>query len=113
MEKIQQRRDRTDEERKRDGEKLDHERLVAEMTPKEILVDKDKSRVLLENMMREKFLAGDDEEFDYKTVDDNEEWDDWETLEEDLRAKYFDAETPDNEVEEGKKLSGETGVQDF
>jgi len=112
MDKLEQRRDRTDAERKRDQEKEDNERLAGEMMPKDILVDRDKSRLLLEKMVREKFLAGGDEDFDYGSVDDNDEWDDWETLEEDLRAKYFDSETPEGEDAE-KVLVGETGVQDF
>jgi len=68
---------------------------------------------LLEKMVLEKFLAGGDEEFDYESVDGDEKWDDWETLEEDIRAKYFDDETPEEEPQEDKVLTGQTGVQDF
>jgi len=113
MEKLQRQRDRTDEERARDQARFELEQSVAEMMPNEILVDKEKSRLYLERMVREKFLAGEDEEFDYSTVDNNEIWDDWETMEEDIRAKYFDEESPDDEEEEEKTLTGETGVQDF
>lgn len=112
MDKLEQRRDRTDEEKRRDEEKEENERITGEMMPKAVLTDREKSRVYFEKMLREKFLAGGDEEFDYITVDENEEWDDWETQEEDLRAKYFDAESPEEEPE-GKELIGETGIQDF
>jgi len=112
VEKLQRQRDRTDEERSRDEARQEQERGIAEMTSKEVLADRDKSMELLERMVREKFLAGEDDEFDYSTVDENSDWDDWETLEEDFRAKYFDQESPESE-EEGKGLTGETGVQDF
>jgi len=64
-------------------------------------------------------LRGEDEEFEYEAVDGGEEWDDWETLEEDIRSKYFDEEAPEEvqlEGDEGegmKGLMGQTGVQDF
>jgi Coiled-coil domain containing protein (DUF2052) len=112
MDKLQQRRDRTTEQRASDEARYDQEQAVAESIPKEILVDREKSKDFLEKMIREKFMAGGDDEFDYSTVDEDDIWDDWETLEEDIRGKYFDDETPDHE-EEGKELTGETGVQDF
>jgi hypothetical protein len=112
MDKLEHRRDRTDEERQRDEEREENERMIGEATPKAVLADRDQSRLYLERMVREKFLNGGDEDFDYAAVDEDEEWDDWETLEEDLRAKYFDSESPDEEAE-GKVLKGETGVQDF
>ncbi|CEL02944.1 hypothetical protein ASPCAL04105 [Aspergillus calidoustus] len=63
--------------------------------------------------MTMRFLRGEDEEFDYTTVDGNEEYDD---LTEEL-DKYFDDEEPewlvegDGDVKE--RLQGETGIQDF
>ena len=110
MEKIQKQRDRTDEDRARDEALHEQEQAVVEMTPKAVLTDKVKSRELLEKMVLEKFLAGGDDEFDYESVDEDERWDDWDTLEEDIRAKYFDDETPE---EEELELTGQTGVQDF
>ncbi|KAL2852200.1 coiled-coil domain-containing protein-domain-containing protein [Aspergillus pseudodeflectus] len=63
--------------------------------------------------MTMRFLRGEDEEFDYTTVDGNEEFDD---LTEEL-DKYFDDEEPEWLVEgEGdvkERLQGETGIQDF
>jgi hypothetical protein len=113
MEKLQRQRDRTDEERARNDARFDHEQDIAETTPKEILEDKDRSRELLEKMVQEKFLAGGDDKFDYSTVDEDDAWDDWETLEEDIGLKYLDDETPDNAESEGRVLTGETGIQDF
>jgi len=111
MEKLQRQRDRTDEQRAQDDARHDYEQALADMASKEVLQDRDKSREFLERIIREKFMAGGDEEFDYKTVDEDEEWDDWETLAEDLRARYFDEEDP--EIDEGRDLTGETGIQDF
>jgi hypothetical protein len=115
MDKLQARRDRTEEERTLDDNKLAMEQAVAEMTPKEVLADRDKSRLLLEKMVREKFLEGGDDEFDYESVDFDDVWDDWEIAEEDIRAKYFEEESTETEGEDGeeKVLSGQTGVQDF
>src|SRR5947207_1127947 len=113
MEKLQRQRDRTEEDRARDEARYDQELAIADSIPKHVLVDREESRVYLEKLIREKFLAGGDDEFDYSTVDDDETWDDWETLEEDIRAKYFDDETPEDIDEEGKVLTGQTGVQDF
>ena len=113
MEKLQRQRDRTDEDRARDEARYDQEQAIADSIPKNVLVDREKSREFLEKMVREKFLAGGDDEFDYSTVDEDETWDDWETLEEDIRAKYFDDETPEDNEGDGKVLTGETGIQDF
>jgi hypothetical protein len=115
MAKLQAKRDRTDDERALDDDKLMMEQAVVETTPKEVLADREKSRLLLEKMIREKFLEGGDDEFDYASVDQDEKWDDLETEEEEIRAKYFEEESTDMEGEDGeeKVLSGETGVQDF
>ncbi|RAL06074.1 uncharacterized protein BO80DRAFT_395478 [Aspergillus ibericus CBS 121593] len=62
-----------------------------------------------------RFLRGEDDDFDYTTVDNNDEYDDW-TVEQD---KYFDDEEPEwlvDGADEGdikSHLQGETGVQDF
>ncbi|KAL4980470.1 coiled-coil domain-containing protein-domain-containing protein [Aspergillus desertorum] len=62
-----------------------------------------------------RFLRGEDADFDYSTVDGNEELDDVNEEQE----KYFDEEEPEWCVEaEGEgdvreKLTGETGIQDF
>lgn len=59
--------------------------------------------------MEMRFLKGADYNFDYKTVDENEEYDDWNEEQE----RYFDEEEPEWIIEDDKKLQGETGIQDF
>ncbi|PGH09989.1 hypothetical protein GX51_00255 [Blastomyces parvus] len=65
--------------------------------------------------MELRFLRGADHEFDYNTVDQNEEYDDWNEEQE----RYFDDEEPhfmlddDNESHKKEELKGETGIQDF
>ncbi|KAL4821188.1 coiled-coil domain-containing protein-domain-containing protein [Aspergillus spinulosporus] len=65
--------------------------------------------------MTMRFLRGEDTDFDYSTVDGNEDLDDANEEQE----RYFDEEEPEWCVEgegEGdvrKRLTGETGIQDF
>ncbi|KAL5003647.1 coiled-coil domain-containing protein-domain-containing protein [Aspergillus recurvatus] len=65
--------------------------------------------------MTMRFLRGEDTDFDYSTVDGNEEFDD----ENEEQERYFDEEEPEWCVEgEGEgdvreRLTGETGIQDF
>ncbi|KAL1971034.1 hypothetical protein VTN77DRAFT_2868 [Rasamsonia byssochlamydoides] len=66
--------------------------------------------------MEMRFLKGADYDFDYKTVDENDEYDDWNEEQE----RYFDEEEPEWIVEEGhegedpkSRLKGETGIQDY
>ncbi|KAL2010270.1 hypothetical protein VTN00DRAFT_6077 [Thermoascus crustaceus] len=59
--------------------------------------------------MEMRFLKGADYNFDYKTVDENDEYDDWNEEQE----RYFDEEEPEWIIEDEKKLQGETGIQDF
>ncbi|OOQ85716.1 hypothetical protein PEBR_25869 [Penicillium brasilianum] len=62
-----------------------------------------------------RFMRGDDPDFDYKTVDENDEYDDL-TEQQD---EYFEDEEPewvvgDDRGEDAQaKLQGETGIQDF
>ena len=60
-----------------------------------------------------KFLKGEDQDFDYKEVDENDEWDIIEGKEEEER--WFEDEEPEwIEEEEGTEtVGGETGIQDF
>ena len=61
-----------------------------------------------------RFLRGGDEEFDYRDVDESEEFDEVEKREKEER--WFDEETPEWDGEGGEEnvgTSGETGVQDF
>lgn len=70
--------------------------------------------------MEQRFIRGGDDDFDYTTVDDNEEYDDRAIEEQDAEDKYFDGQEPEFVMgEEGlprsksKELEGETGIQDF
>ena len=61
-----------------------------------------------------RFLRGYDTDFDYKAVDENDEYDDLN----EAQGRYFDDEEPEWMVEgEGgdmqSRLQGETGIQDF
>lgn len=62
-----------------------------------------------------RFMRGDDPDFDYKTVDENEEYDDLTEQQE----QYFDDEEPEWVVDDVRgeearpRLQGETGIQDF
>lgn len=59
-----------------------------------------------------RFLKGDDQEFEYKAVDESEEFDEIEKKEEEER--WFEDEEPEWVAEEGsEKMGGETGIQDF
>ena len=64
--------------------------------------------------MTMRFLKGEDPDFDYKSVDENEDLDVIERTEEE--EKWFEDEEPrEVEVEEktGDGTGGETGIQDF
>lgn len=63
--------------------------------------------------MEMRFLRGDDHDFDYATVDDSEEWDDRTQEERDRQDEYFSQEEPSWNLEAGRQVSGETGIQDF
>jgi Coiled-coil domain containing protein 97-like, C-terminal len=56
-------------------------------------------------------LRGGDADFDYREVDENEEFDEVEKREKE--ARWFDEEEPEWDGEESGGTSGETGVQDF
>jgi hypothetical protein len=59
-----------------------------------------------------KFLRGEDQDFDYKAVDEDGDLDEIESQEEEQR--WFDDEDPEWVEEEGvETVGGETGIQDF
>ena len=71
-----------------------------------------------------RFLKGLDDDFEYDSVDDNEDWDDRVQEEREEQEKFFDEEEPrwvlhdDDEAEShhpprAVAVTGETGVQDF
>lgn len=65
------------------------------------------------------FLRGDDPDFDYKGVDESEDYDDRGVQEMEEEERWFENEEPswmgDNDRDEGtaEGLTGQTGVQDF
>lgn len=63
--------------------------------------------------MEMRFLRGDDDDFDYKTVDENEQWDDKEEEDRNRLENYLDQEEPSWVLVNGQKPRGETGIQDF
>ncbi|KAK5627057.1 hypothetical protein RRF57_002772 [Xylaria bambusicola] len=87
----------------------------------------EEGRMRWDEFLRLRFIAGGDEDFDYRSVDEDDEFDALERREQE--DAWFDNEEPgwvgesdyDDEAElkgEGKKsverpLTGETGVQDF
>ena len=61
-----------------------------------------------------KFLKGEDPDFNYKEIDESNEWDVIESMEEE--EKWFDDEEAEWVIEEDpsvKTVGGETGIQDF
>jgi hypothetical protein len=65
--------------------------------------------------MTQRFLRGDDEDFDYKTVDTSDKYNDPEE-ERDIQEAYFESMESDFDTDgEGKEkvLTGETGIQDY
>ena len=79
--------------------------------------DKVKLREEFSNIMRQRFLEGEDEEFDYATVDTNDEYDNLEILCQDEQDKYFDEEKPemisDNVVSEEGIMSTDSEEEDY
>ncbi|KAJ9666271.1 hypothetical protein H2201_003705 [Coniosporium apollinis] len=63
--------------------------------------------------MEQRFLGGRDEDFEYRAVDESEEWDDKREEEREKEEEYFGEEEPGWMLEDGRKVTGETGVQDF
>lgn len=54
--------------------------------------EKDKLRSEFEGIMRSNFLSGRDKDFDYKSVDENSEYDNLKQINQDEEDKYFDSE---------------------
>ncbi len=65
---------------------------------------------LWQAFLTNRFVRGQDEEFDYAAVDGNEEYDGLARME--AEEQWFDEEEPAR-VDDAKRLEGETGVQDF
>jgi hypothetical protein len=89
-----------------DGEILEEERDEVPLSKEEGL-----ARWRFEMEMR--FIRGDDADFDYKTVDDNDAYDDHQEEERQRLEDYLDLQEPEWDLEEGQRPQGETGVQDY
>lgn len=68
--------------------------------------------------MEFRFLRGEDQDVDYTSIDESEEYDDIKTEERERQEAWFDQEEPqwadeEDEPAPEKELYGETGVQDF
>jgi hypothetical protein len=81
----------------------------------EIPPSKEEGEKLWRWEMTLRFLRGEDSDFDYAAVDENDDYDDWNEEQE----RYFDDEEPEWTVEGENggdiksQLQGETGIQDF
>ncbi|KAK4561508.1 hypothetical protein LTR86_004826 [Recurvomyces mirabilis] len=65
-----------------------------------------------EDIMGQRFVKGEDEEFEYADVDENEEYDDRGEIDRRALQRYLDTEE-EAFVGHGSKPEGETGIQDF
>ena len=52
------------------------EEAIADCLPASTFDNREESSLLLEKLITEKLLAGEDDEFDYAAVDDDEQYDD-------------------------------------
>ena len=94
--------------------------IIAE-DPDEIPMDKEDGKRIWRDAMEQRFVGGEDEDFQYTTVDDSETYDDRGIEEREEEEKYFAEEQPEwvldgagvGHGDEPTKLEGETGVQDF
>ncbi|KAF2251830.1 hypothetical protein BU26DRAFT_245391 [Trematosphaeria pertusa] len=78
-------------------------------------MSKEEARAWWIDEMTQRFLRGEDFDFDYKTVDESEEYNDPEE-ERDREDAYFDSMESDYDLDDDGKervLTGETGIQDF
>jgi hypothetical protein len=78
-------------------------------------MSKEEGAAYWKDEMTQRFLRGDDVDFDYKQVDSNDKYNDPE-MERDMEEAYFDSTESDYDTDgEGKEkvLIGETGIQDY
>jgi Coiled-coil domain containing protein (DUF2052) len=78
--------------------------------PDEIPADKEEGLSRWKYQMTMRFLSGEDNDFPYSEVDENEEWDVIENRE--AEDRWFEDEEP-QWVGKGDGPQGETGIQDF
>jgi hypothetical protein len=88
---------------------------ILEEDKDDVPMTKDEGRAWWVDEMTQRFLRGDDEDFEYKTVDANIKYDDPEQ-ERELQEAWFESMESDFDSDgEGKEkvLTGETGIQDY
>ncbi|KAK7192383.1 coiled-coil domain-containing protein [Paraphaeosphaeria sporulosa] len=88
---------------------------IHEADKDEVPMSKDEGRAWWKDEMTQRFLRGDDDDFDYDKVDASHAYDDPEE-ERDIQDAYFDSMESDFDTDgEGKEkvLTGETGIQDY
>jgi hypothetical protein len=81
----------------------------------DVPMSKEEGRSWWKDEMTQRFLRGDDDDFDYAKVDASHKYDDPEE-ERDIQDAYFDSMESDFDTDgEGKEkvLTGETGIQDY
>ena len=86
----------------------------------EVPANKDEGYARWRWEMEARFVRGGDDDFDYHTVDDNDEYDDHATETQEAEDRYFNDEEPQFvtgaeaiKKTASKELQGETGIQDF
>lgn len=87
---------------------------IVEEDKDEVPMTKAEGRAWWVDDMTQRFLNGADDDFEYKTVDENDKYDD--EKERDIQDAYFDSMESDFDSDgEGKEkvLTGETGIQDY
>jgi hypothetical protein len=88
---------------------------ITEEDKDEVPMSKEEGKAWWVDEMTQRFLRGDDNDFDYKIVDGNTTYDDPEE-ERDIQDAYFESMESDFDSDgEGKEkvLTGETGIQDY
>ncbi|KAL1604916.1 hypothetical protein SLS60_004457 [Paraconiothyrium brasiliense] len=88
---------------------------IREADKDEVPMSKEEGKAWWRDEMTQRFLRGDDEDFDYAKVDGSDKYNDPEE-ERDIQEAYFDSMDSDFDTDgEGKEkvLTGETGIQDY
>lgn len=97
-----------------------HGEILAE-NPDEVPLDKEDGKKRWREAMELRFLKGDDGDFNYREVDESEEYDDRGLEEREEQERYFAEEEPkwvlDHDVidkdHDTTRLKGQTGIQDY
>ncbi|RMZ75300.1 hypothetical protein DV738_g5560, partial [Chaetothyriales sp. CBS 135597] len=82
--------------------------------------NKDEGYAMWRWEMEARFIRGDDDDFDYDGVDNNDQYDDRALEEQETQDRYFDEQEPEFVLSDAgpegpkyRQLQGETGLQDF